>query len=209
MSHNTWVHRMVRPAVRPLVRTPVTPSQLTWLRLLTGLCAAIAFSQGEDSWRNVGTAIFLVSFLLDRADGELARLSGKESAFGHKLDLMSDALCNGLVFVGLGLGLRDGYFGLWAVGMGAVAGLAVALILLMVVRVEDTGGERAAELQSAAGFDPDDGILLVPIFIWLGLEDLLLGLSVVSVPLVCIGFAVKFRRVPVKATAPAGSGATR
>jgi len=80
MSHDTWVHRLVRPAVRPLVHGPVTPNQITWLRLAGGLSAAIAFSQGEDFWRNVGAVAFLVSFLLDRADGELARqLAGKAS----------------------------------------------------------------------------------------------------------------------------------
>ena len=36
MSHHTWLHRIVRPAVRPLVGTAVTPNHLTALRLITG-----------------------------------------------------------------------------------------------------------------------------------------------------------------------------
>jgi archaetidylinositol phosphate synthase len=194
MSHDTWAHRMVRPVVRPLVRTPVTPNQLTWLRLLAGIAAALAFSQGADVWRNVGAALFLLSFLLDRADGQLARLSGKASAYGHKLDLASDSLANGLAFLGLGIGLRDGTFGLWAPAMGALAGLAVGTVLLLVVRIEATAGERAGELGSAAGFDPDDGMLAVPLFIWLGLSDLLLALAAVGAPGFAVAMAVKLRR---------------
>ena len=194
MSHDTWVHRMVRPVVRPLVRSPVTPNQITWLRLLGGLSAVVAFSQGDDFWRNFGAAVFLISFLLDRMDGELARLSGRKSAFGHKLDMVSDALCNSLAFVGLGIGLRDEFFGAWALGMGVVAGLAVAAVLVMVLRIEVLEGERAAELRSTAGFDPDDAMVLVPLFIWLGFGNLLLGLAALGAPVFCAVLAMTFRR---------------
>jgi phosphatidylglycerophosphate synthase len=169
-----------------LAQTPVTPNQLTWLRLLSGIGAALAFAQAEEVWRHWGAALFLLSFLLDRADGQLARLSGKTSAYGHKLDLASDSLANGLAFLGLGIGLRDGAFGLWALALGALAGLAVGAVLLLVVRIEATEGERAAELGSTAGFDPDDGMLAVPLFIWLGLEEPLLVLAAVGAPVFAV-----------------------
>jgi hypothetical protein len=44
-----------------------------------------------------------VSFLLDRADGELARQTGKCSAVGHRFDLCSDYAANATIFLGLGL----------------------------------------------------------------------------------------------------------
>ncbi len=40
MSHNTWIHRAVRVAVRPLAAGPITPNQVTTLRLAVGLGAA-------------------------------------------------------------------------------------------------------------------------------------------------------------------------
>ena len=39
MSHNTWTHGMVRPLVRPLASSIVTPNQITTLRFATALIA--------------------------------------------------------------------------------------------------------------------------------------------------------------------------
>ncbi len=209
MSHDTWVHRMVRPAIRPLVGSRVTPNQITWLRLLGGLSAAAAFAHGDEVWRNCGAVVFLIAFLLDRADGELARLSGTKSTFGHKLDLVSDALSNSCAFIGLGIGLRHDLFGTWSIAMGAIAGLAVAAVLVMVMRIEAVDGERSAELSSTAGFDPDDGMLLVPLFVWLGLENLLLLLAAVGAPLFCALLAMKLRRRLVSTAGRGGDSSGR
>ena len=181
---------MVRPAVRPLARTAIAPNHLTWLRIVSGIAAAVALAQADRSWLLAGSALFLASFLLDRADGELARLSGKASAFGHKLDLVGDGLCNALAF----LGLRHGGLGPWAILMGLVAGLSVVGVLAMVWRIERLRGERSGELSSVGLFDVDDAILAVPVFIWLGLEEVLLILAAVSAPLVCGGLIIKLRR---------------
>ncbi len=193
MSHNTWIHRLVRVGVRPLVATSVTPNHLTTLRLASGLAATAAFAVGDETWRAWGAALFVVSVLLDRADGELARLGGKTSPMGHKFDLIADALCNSLVFAGLGLGLRDGAFGLWAVAMGVTAGLAIAAVLSLVLRLEALEGARAGELPSAAGFDADDAILAVPVLVWLGWAEGLLAAAAVGAPTFALALYVKFR----------------
>ncbi len=54
MSHNTWIHRTVRIAVRPLAAGPITPNQVTTLRLAVGLVAAAALAHGDDAWRGWG-----------------------------------------------------------------------------------------------------------------------------------------------------------
>ncbi len=50
---------------------------------MAGLAAAAAFAEGSETWR---TGTFLLGMFLDRADGELARLSGKISPRGHTYD---------------------------------------------------------------------------------------------------------------------------
>ncbi len=195
MSHDTWIHRVARvTVVTPLVHTDVTPNQVTTARLLTGIAAAVAIGAGPAPWRDVGAAVFVLSVVLDRADGDLARLTGRTSASGHRYDMIADAVSNALVLIGLGLGLRDGGFGLLAVPMGLVAGVSVAAILWLVTRIEELEGARAAELPSLAGFDVDDAVLLIPVFIWLGHADGLLVAAAIIAPLVALFFLGLYRR---------------
>ena len=189
MSHDTWIHRVSRFAiVRPLMPTPVTPNQLTTVRLGTGIAAAAMVGAGVTPWEHIGAAVFVVSMVLDRADGDLARLSGQTSAAGHRYDLISDTVSNALILVGLGVGLRDGGYGLLAVPMGLMAGVAVAAILWMIMRIEELKGARGGELPTFAGFDADDAILIIPIGIWLGQSEILLALAAFGAP----AFAVFF-----------------
>lgn len=194
MSHNTWIHRAVRvTVVKPLANTPVTPNQLTTVRLLTGIAAAVIMAAGP-GWGDIAAAVFVVSVVLDRADGELARLTGQTSPGGHRYDMIADATCNALILIGLGIGLRDGGYGPWAVPMGVLAGLSVAAILWMVMRMEDAKGARAAELPSFGGFDADDAVLLIPAFVWLGMAEGLLLAAAVIAPLIALLFFGMFRR---------------
>ncbi len=194
MSHDTWLHRTVRGAVRPLVASPVTPNHLTTLRLAVGLGAAIALAHGDEAWRHAGAGVFLLGMLLDRADGDLARLSGKTSPWGHTYDLVSDAVSNAAAFSGLGIGLRHGSFGAWAPLMGLAAGLAIAAILWLVMKMEQRHGARAGELGAAAGFDPDDALLVLPVLVWLGLSNWLLLAACLGAPAFAVFMAVMFRR---------------
>ncbi len=194
MSHNSWIHRLVRNSVvKPLAKTPVTPNQLTTVRLLTGIAAACLMAIGP-GWQATGGGVFVLSVFLDRADGDLARLTGRTSASGHRYDMIADAVCNALILIGLGVGLRDGGFGPWAVPMGVLAGASVAAILWMVMQIEELKGARAAELPSFAGFDADDAVLLIPVFVWFGKAEGLLVAACVIAPLVAVLFFRMLRR---------------
>ncbi len=193
MNGNSWNHRLARVYVRPLVGTRVTPNHITTLRLLTGLAASAVLAVGDPTWSIWGGVLWLVSAQLDRADGELARLADKRSPGGHNYDLAADSLCNSVIFLGLGYGLRHGDFGLWATAMGLVAGAAVAAILALTLRLEALEGARAAELGSAAGFDADDAILLVPVLVWLGLSQWLIAAAAIGAPAFALYMVVKFR----------------
>ena len=180
--------------MRPLIDTPVTPNQLTTLRLAAGIAAAAALAVGDEAWRYAGAGIFVFSVVLDRADGELARLTGKTTPWGHSYDLVADLVSDVLIFIGLGLGLRDGGLGSWAVPLGVAAGASVAAIFWLVMRIESLEGARAAELKSYWGFDVDDAILLVPIAIWLGWSEPLLIAASIGAPVFAAFFFWMFRR---------------
>ena len=181
MSHNTWIHRIVRTGVKPLAKTRITPNQITSVRLGLAVGAAALMAIGP-RWHIYGAGLFLLSMLLDRADGELARLTGRTSPWGHTYDLLSDALANSLIFVGIGIGLRAEAFGLWSIPMGILAGSAVAFILWLVMRIESVAGERAAEFDSVGGFDPDDSMIAIPLAVIIGWADQLLIAASIGAP---------------------------
>ncbi|MBI3113389.1 MAG: CDP-alcohol phosphatidyltransferase family protein [Rhodospirillales bacterium] len=195
MSHDTWIHRIARVVVaRPLAATSVSPNQLTTARLATGLASAAAIGSGLPLWQDIGAGIFVASMILDRADGDLARLTGKTSAAGHRYDMIADGVANAVIFFGLGFGLRDGAFGLLAIPMGLAAGVAVAAILRMAMWAEDHKGARVAELPAFAGFDVDDLMVLVPLAVWFGELELLLKAAAIGAPLFAAFFYWHVRR---------------
>ncbi len=187
------MHKFVRIGVKPLTKTAITPNQITTLRLISGLGAALLFSIGQESYTIVGSGIFILSLLLDRADGILARLTGKTSKFGHKYDLIADTISNAMSFVGIGAGLRHGQLDDLAIILGFVAGLSVATVFFLVIRIEALQGDRSAEIKSTAGFDPDDGMLIVPVALLLGFGNELIISAAIGAPIFGIFFFMKFR----------------
>ncbi len=174
-----------------MVYTPVTPNHLTTARLISGLAAATVWAFGL----NLGGAIlFAVSILLDRADGELARQQGSASSFGHRYDIVTDAVSNAAVMIGIGYGLREGPLGAWALGAGIIAGLAIAYVLLAMVRREREAGEGAAAFAAVGGFDADDAMLVIPVGMALGLGNPLIVAAAIGAPAAALIITVKFRR---------------
>lgn len=193
MSHHTWIHKLARVTiVRPLVGTRVTPNHLTTLRAFFGIGAAGMLAVGDSFYSNLGAIAFLASMLLDRADGDYARLSGQTSPQGHMYDLISDTICNALIFVGLGVGLRGSDYGNSSILMGLGAGAAVSIILMLVIRIEKLEGARAAEVGNLFGFDADDAMLLVPIAILLGWSEPLLLAASIGAPAFVVIFVLLF-----------------
>jgi phosphatidylglycerophosphate synthase len=180
MVGDSWTHKFAHVCILPLVNTPVTPNHITTLRLITGLAACSAFAVGTQQWNFWGGVLWILSALLDRADGELARLSGKSSPLGHKFDYISDMSTTALFFIGIGIGLRNSPLEYWSIVMGvfAAAGVIAAEILAETIDQEkkDTG-EKA--YSGFAGFDFDDILYLFAPLVWLNWHlPFLVGASV-------------------------------
>ena len=167
----SWTHRLALIFVRPLVNTPITPNHLTTLRLISGLVACYCFATGERDVVIWGGWIWLVSAFLDRADGELARVSGKSSPWGHKYDMYCDSAITSLFFVAGGIGLRNSEFlGDWAIVLGIAGGLGVLAAEYFAEQIDkrtDDPAERA--YPGFAGFDFDDVLYLFAAIAWLDL----------------------------------------
>jgi archaetidylinositol phosphate synthase len=178
------MHRVARPCVKPLVGSRVTPNHLTTARLAFGLVAAAFFTIGTTHWNITGAGLFVIAMLLDRADGELARLGDSHSQFGHVYDLAADGICNAAVFVCIGVGVAqgDGIFAPLALPLGIMAGLATAFVEILVIRMDATGAKPTEELGGHWGFDPDDAMLVVPVAMALGSGGPLLIAAAIGAP---------------------------
>jgi phosphatidylglycerophosphate synthase len=184
----------------------VKPNHLTTLRLVTGLAAAVAFALGTPGWRSAGAALLVLSLLLDRADGELARLSNRISQSGHRYDLYADGLSNGAVFVGIGIGLNETVLGMWSLPLGILAAVAVVLGELFLMRLDTLRLVSTADIGGYAGFDPDDGMFVVPLAIVLGWDLPLLLAAGVGAPIAALVIALMFLRQQDVASAAKDSG---
>jgi phosphatidylglycerophosphate synthase len=200
-----WDVRLARRLVRPLRHTPLTPNALTTAGLGASLAAAWLLASGDGWRRGVAGALFMVGVLVDHMDGEFARLTGLTSRFGHYYDHVAAGLGYVSLFVGLGLGLRDGWLGAWAPLAGAAAAGAVALIFLIRVAVEETAGRALVAQASWHGFEPEDALYLVGPVAWGGLLTPFLAAAAVGAPLSLLWVAwCALRRRSATAPAPEG-----
>jgi len=164
----SWTHKLARVAVRPLVGTRVTPNDLTTLRLATGLLACAALLPARPDWDWWAGWLWLASAFLDRADGELARISGTCTPRGHLYDYYVDNFVNAAFFVALGIGLRTSYLGANALALGLATGAALFICGWWSETLERLKGPGTKAYSGAFGFDPDDLLYLLAPIVWLG-----------------------------------------
>ena len=179
--------------MRPLIATPITPNQITTFSLAIGLFAALLFVQG--GWAlHVGAACFVLSFWLDHADGELARMSGSTSSFGHYYDLAAGGAVLMALFFGMGIGARDGALGGWSLELGIVAGLATAVIFVARLDLERRAGKAAVRQPNLFGFEIEDLMYLVGPITWLGDLEPFLVLAGIGTPIFALFVLWESRR---------------
>ena len=207
-----WDARLARWLVGPLRNTRVSPNHVTTVRLLVGLAAAAAFLPGSYGWTNVAALLTVLSNFLDHTDGELARMTGKTSRFGHLYDLASDALVTILLFFAMGVGVsaeaRPGAEFEFPL-MGAVAGVAVAFIFYIRMRIEDLAGKTATRQASLAGFETEDVLYLIPLVTLTNGQSAMLVLASIGAPLYALWALFEYRRVVQRLRLSTASGVVR
>jgi phosphatidylglycerophosphate synthase len=149
------VHRRLSRLVsRRAVAWGVTPNQISVASLLVGLLAVACFSHGTPVGAILGLALYTVSVVLDHADGEVARLSLRESRLGEWLDVLVDTVVHTALVLTLGL-IAARRAGGSAALVGAVAAggivLSAAVAKISPTATAGVGGFLAA-LGSRDGF---------------------------------------------------------
>ena len=164
-----WDSRLANLLVRPLRHTRVHPNHLTTVNFAVGLLAAASYAVGSPTYADLGGALYVVSAVLDHADGELARLAGKTSAFGAAYDRITDLFVKIALFAAMGYGLRHGPLGRWAAVAGLVAGVAFVSIFLLRSELSRRRGACAVAQPGAAGFEIEDILYAIAPLTWASL----------------------------------------
>ena len=207
MSGGSWTHLAVRPLVRPMIGTSIRPNHLTSLRLLSGLAACLCLACGSRTATLWGGGLWIVSALLDRADGELARLGNLSSPAGHLYDYYVDNLVNALFFVCAGIGLRHGWLGGWAPVLGLISGAALFVCGMISERLEQVSPPDTRAYSGRWGFDPDDALYLMGPFAWLGwLGPILVGAAIGSTAMMTLT-GIRLARLKRRLSGTQGQGA--
>lgn len=153
---------------RVLARTPVSPNAVTAVVLALGLGAGVLFATGERWLVHLAPVPFMLAMLGDHVDGNLARLTGRGSTFGHYFDHAAMAATYTAMFVGAGIGLSPGWLGVWAIPLSVFAGLSVAAIFSLRIGVEIKAGKQYVEQPNFMGFEPEDTLYIIGPVTWLG-----------------------------------------
>jgi phosphatidylglycerophosphate synthase len=88
-----WIHRpLARKVVAILVRTPITPNQVTLLSGVVGVLGGLALFGGAEHprWLILSGVLLFASVVLDCCDGQLARARKISSTTGAILDGVAD-----------------------------------------------------------------------------------------------------------------------
>ncbi|MEV5362203.1 DUF5941 domain-containing protein [Streptomyces cellulosae] len=109
-----------RHLARWCARRGLTPNQVTTASLLTALIAAGCAATGTRAGYVAAAVLLLGSFVLDCADGQLARYSLQYSTLGAWLDATFDRAKEYAFYAGLALGAARTGDDVWALALGAI-----------------------------------------------------------------------------------------
>ncbi len=122
-----FIHPIAARLTPLLARMRVSPNAVSFAGMGCGLLAGWAYFHFEDIRYAVGGLLLMVAWhILDGVDGQLARLTNRQSEFGKIIDGVADNVTFAAVYVGLGLALAQSQ-GAWAWLLIAMAGAAHSL----------------------------------------------------------------------------------
>jgi len=121
---------------RLFLRISLSPNAITVLSLFIGLMAAGSFALGTYVAGIIGSLLLQLSAIVDCCDGEVARLTNRQSRFGEQLDIAADNVVHMAIFAGVAWGLfiqQGSGTGSWlslALGAAAVVGNVLSFWLV-------------------------------------------------------------------------------
>ena len=107
-----------------LLKTGITPNQISVLSFMIGLAGASLFFFGEYFYLVLGGIIVHIHSIVDGCDGEVARLKLRQTKYGGWLDSVLDRYVDAAIILGLVYGYWsiNGDITIWIIGFFALIG---------------------------------------------------------------------------------------
>jgi len=107
-----------------LLKTGITPNQISILSTVIGLVGASFFFSGEYFYLILGGILIHIHSIVDGCDGEVARLKLRQTKYGGWLDAVLDRYVDAAIIFGLAYGYWSvtGDMTIWIIGFSALIG---------------------------------------------------------------------------------------
>jgi len=129
-----WIARHIHRKISrlfsyALLQAGLTPNSATFLTFLVGVASAWMLAQTSHETLILGALVFWFASVADGIDGEMARLTFRESAWGEQLDTAVDQVTYLVAYAGLLVGCwRQG---IGRAGWALLIGVAIGVPLLL------------------------------------------------------------------------------
>jgi archaetidylinositol phosphate synthase len=190
--NQTYAHAVARLLVRPLLDTWVRPNHLTLLRIGIGLGSCGLLATGVEVYEIWSGILWISACLLDRADGELARIGNMRSELGKTLDFYSDMLLDSAWFLAAGFALGHSALHGAAIALGAVTALSMVAAIGMSELYERQSAPGVKAFYGLERFHPDDALFLLPLFVWSNLLAPILVTASIFTPILAVVVTLRY-----------------
>jgi phosphatidylglycerophosphate synthase len=129
------------PISRQLIKYPITPNMVSLFTLGVSFSAGAFFAIGGRASMLLGAILSVFASILDGSDGEVARLTFQDSAFGCWLETICDYLYYVFIFAGMMIGLLGRGPVYWTWGALLFVG-AFATMLTTAMQRNKMAGDR-------------------------------------------------------------------
>ncbi len=116
-KYKQFFNRMIEPTAKALVRTGITPNQITLWGLIFEILVCLLFVWNKNA--TLFCILLFTSSLFDALDGAVARVSGRVTKFGAYLDAMCDRVFEGCAAIAVAF-VTGYWFLMFLLFMGAV-----------------------------------------------------------------------------------------
>ena len=125
VSNARFIHPLSARLVALFVRWGIAPNAVSLTGMAAGLAAGLCYAEGTRLYAVCGLLLMLVWHVMDGADGQLARLTGKFSPSGKVLDGICDYVTFIAVYVGICVATQL-QFGAWVWALAVFSGVCHA-----------------------------------------------------------------------------------